>query len=505
VNGDDVTRRRFRPTRLGLTSIAEYVDETFAFAGGRLVLQGHNGAGKSKALELSVPLLFSGETRPRTLDTFGGQSKRLKDVVLWSESPKQTFTQRTGWVWLEFELPADEHSAARHVTLGAGMHAHRDWQDVRTRFFLLDGPRMGIDVRLSHGREVVTFPHVREALGEEPAARITESARDFRSLQDEVLFGFGSEDRYQVMLRLLLALRRPNLSENMQPETIGELLRETLPPLDGALVGRIGALLEELERIGDEQAEAERAAEAVRAVHADYRELAAAISRERAIALRDGGAASARAARRREVALAEQARRSAALAAARKQLEVAEEESSDVSARLRELRESPEARAARDLEHRAELLSRARLQVDSLRRSATAADEAWNAGREQLALVRADAEHARSELERARAQAESDAATAGIQGHAAASRRRGGRPAPSAPRSAHWSPPLASPCVSSARSTVISAPPRRGARRRSSFGMPRPRSVPRERSRAPKPSATPRSPPRHTSPRWIGG
>src|SRR5206468_7324715 len=88
---------RFRPSRLGLTSIAEYVDETFAFAGGRLVLQGHNGAGKSKALELSIPLLFSGDTRPRNLDTFGGSSKRLKDVVLWSESPKQTFTMRTGW------------------------------------------------------------------------------------------------------------------------------------------------------------------------------------------------------------------------------------------------------------------------------------------------------------------------------------------------------------------------------------------------------------------------
>ena len=107
---------RFRPARLGLVSIAEYIDETFHFANGRLVLQGHNGAGKSKALELSIPLLFSGDTRPRNLDTFGGSSKRLKDVVLWSESPKQTFTMRTGWVWLELEHQED--GAQRHVTLG---------------------------------------------------------------------------------------------------------------------------------------------------------------------------------------------------------------------------------------------------------------------------------------------------------------------------------------------------------------------------------------------------
>ena len=36
--------------------------------------------------------------------------------MLWSESPKQTFTMRTGWVWLELE------HEDRHVTLGAGKY-----------------------------------------------------------------------------------------------------------------------------------------------------------------------------------------------------------------------------------------------------------------------------------------------------------------------------------------------------------------------------------------------
>jgi hypothetical protein len=417
--------RRFRPARLGLTSIAEYVDETFSFAGGRLVLQGHNGAGKSKALELSVPLLFSGETRPRTLDTFGGQSKKLKDVVLWSLSSKQTFTQRTGWVWLELALAGDGDAPVRHVTLGAGMHAHRDWQDVRTRFFVLDGPRVGIDVHLSDGRDVVTFPHLRETLGEEPGARIVDGAREFRQLQDELLFGFGDEDRYQVMLRLLLALRRPNLSENMQPETIGELLRETLPPVDAALVGRIGALLEELERIGEEQREAERAAEAVRSVHEDYRELAAAIAHERAGGLRDAAGAQRRADRQRDAAAAEHERRSAALGEARTQRAAAEKEASDVGARLRELRGSPEARAARDLEHRGGLLAAARLQVESLRASAAAAEQAAAVAHEDLERVRANGEQALDALSQATADAEADAVAAGVEGHAAATVQAG--------------------------------------------------------------------------------
>jgi uncharacterized protein (TIGR02680 family) len=409
---------RFRPARLGLVSIAEYIDETFRFANGRLVLQGHNGAGKSKALELSIPLLFSGDTRPRNLDTFGASSKRLKDVVLWSESPKQTFTMRTGWVWLELEC--DEDGAQRHVTLGAGMHAHRDWADVRTRFFVLDGPRIGSDVHLRQDRDPVTFPHLREALGDPPEARIVDGAREFRALQDELLFGFGDEDRYQVMLRLLLALRRPNLSENMQPDTIGELLRETLPPVDGALVGRIGALLEELERIGDEQREAERAAETVRGVHEDYRQLAAAIARERATALH----AATDDARRVERAVRAAGQRAdaaeTALTATRAERDGAIADAEDADARLRELRDSPEARAADALARRAEGLHRARAQARELEAAAAAAaDDTADAHAAREGAESDTATHA-VVAQQAAEDASGDATAAGVAGHAAA-------------------------------------------------------------------------------------
>ena len=409
---------RFRPARLGLVSIAEYIDETFHFANGRLVLQGHNGAGKSKALELSIPLLFSGDTRPRNLDTFGGSSKRLKDVVLWSESPKQTFTMRTGWVWLELEHQED--GAQRHVTLGAGMHAHRDWADVRTRFFVLDGPRIGVDVHLRQDRDPVTFPHLKEVLGEPPAARIVDGAREFRALQDDLLFGFGDEDRYQVMLRLLLALRRPNLSENMQPDTIGELLRETLPPVDGALVGRIGALLEELERIGDEQREAERAAETVRGVHEDYRRLATAIARERATALH-GATDDMRRAGRALRAAGERAHAAqAALTAARAEREGAIADAEEADARLRELRDSPEARAADALARRAEALERARAQANELEAAAVAAaDEAADAHAAR-AGAEADATAHGAAARQAAEDASGAAAAAGVAGHPAA-------------------------------------------------------------------------------------
>ena len=43
---------RFRPTRAGVINVWDYVDEEWAFADGRLALRGHNGSGKTKALDV---------------------------------------------------------------------------------------------------------------------------------------------------------------------------------------------------------------------------------------------------------------------------------------------------------------------------------------------------------------------------------------------------------------------------------------------------------------------
>ncbi|MEK8146115.1 hypothetical protein NKH18_47665 [Streptomyces sp. M10(2022)] len=46
---------RFKPTRAGVIGLWDYTDEEFVFADGRLVLRGHNGSGKTKALEVLFP------------------------------------------------------------------------------------------------------------------------------------------------------------------------------------------------------------------------------------------------------------------------------------------------------------------------------------------------------------------------------------------------------------------------------------------------------------------
>ncbi|MGW5733067.1 MULTISPECIES: hypothetical protein [Streptomyces] len=61
---------RFKPTRAGVIGLWDYIDEEFVFADGRLVLRGHNGSGKTKALEVLFPLVLDGVLDARRLDPF---------------------------------------------------------------------------------------------------------------------------------------------------------------------------------------------------------------------------------------------------------------------------------------------------------------------------------------------------------------------------------------------------------------------------------------------------
>ncbi len=416
---------RYRLARLGLVHIWEYTNDVFEFAGGRLVLRGHNGAGKSKALELAIPFLFDGDTSPHKLDSFGGDAKRMRDNLLWSwkdESGRtQEFTQRTGYCWLELEIDDPDGGApdghGRALTIGAGLSASKERAEVRTRFFVIHGRRIGRDFDLVEGAEPVSFKSLAERLGE--GAELFETAADYRARLNELLFGFETMERYDTMVRLLLALRRPNLSDGMTPERVSELLQTTLPPIDRALVQEIGGLLDEIDEIRGQQAELESARESVAEFERDYTAYAKATVAQRAAALRrthEGGRSAAGRAKRAERALEAGRERNAQLTARREELEG---ELGRADAALSELRRSDAARTVEEIE----------LREDALRRAERAGAQLG----EQLAAATADlerieferGEHAarlervRRALEQAAEDADREARAAGIAEHTA--------------------------------------------------------------------------------------
>jgi Putative exonuclease SbcCD, C subunit len=216
---------RFRPTRAGVINIWDYVDEEWAFADGRLALRGHNGSGKTKALEVLFPFVLDGVADSRRLDPFSGENRTMKSNLLYRGQESEY-----GYVWMEFARPAE--AGPEIVTLIIGMRAHRNTDGVRMSFYVT-GRRLGVDFGLlSADSRPLTERQLRAVL--EPDAW-RKTATEYRDLVDSRLFGLGRE-RYAQLLDLLLALRRPLLAKDLDPVKVSDTLTAGLSPVDEYLV-----------------------------------------------------------------------------------------------------------------------------------------------------------------------------------------------------------------------------------------------------------------------------
>ena len=233
---------RWRPRRAGIINLYEYANEVFDFAGGRLLLRGHNTSGKTKALELLLPFCLDGDINPKKLDPFGSVHKDMK----WNLVGCTGDEKRVGYVWLEFERLDDSPTKAR-ITVGVGMRAHRDVADVPRWYFVVRGRAVGDDLELLRGREPIAKAELVAALGDD--GEVLDSQRDYRARLNDLLFGFSSEQQYQTMLRLMRDLRRPHLSKTLDPDRVAEQLTMGLPEIDDVLMRRLAGGLEQLETL----------------------------------------------------------------------------------------------------------------------------------------------------------------------------------------------------------------------------------------------------------------
>ena len=212
---------RFRPTRAGVVNVWDYVDEEWAFADGRLALRGHNGSGKTKALEVLFPFVLDGIADSRRLDPFSGENRTMKSNLLYRGQESEY-----GYAWMEFSRPGET------VTLIIGMRAHRNTDGVRMSFYVT-GRRLGVDFGvLSADSRPLTERQLKSVL--EPEAW-RKTATEYRDLVDHKLFGLGRE-RYAQLLDLLLALRRPLLAKDLDPGKVSDTLTSGLSPVDDDLV-----------------------------------------------------------------------------------------------------------------------------------------------------------------------------------------------------------------------------------------------------------------------------
>jgi uncharacterized protein (TIGR02680 family) len=272
--------QRWRPRRAGIVNLYEYSDQVFDFAGGRLLLRGHNTSGKTKALELLLPFCLDGDISPTKLDPFASAYKDMK----WNLVGCTDHEQRVGYVWLEFER-LNEDGATQRLTAGIGLRANKSLPNVTRWHFLARDRIVGEDLSLLHGRDPIAKAELAAELGDD--GEVIDNQRDYRTRLNDLLFGFAGEEQYQTMLRLMRDLRRPHLSKTLDPRRVAEQLTVGLPKVDEALMRRLAGGLEQLETLERGLARLRDVRERVQRFHQrTYSAYARAIVRERAETLR---------------------------------------------------------------------------------------------------------------------------------------------------------------------------------------------------------------------------
>ncbi|PSK96257.1 uncharacterized protein (TIGR02680 family) [Murinocardiopsis flavida] len=251
---------RFKPSRAGIVNLWDYDDEEFLFADGRLVLRGHNGSGKTKALEVLFPFILDGQVDARRLDPFSGEERTMKSNLLY-----QGQDTAHGYVWMEFARPLPG-GGAEAVTIGVGLRAQRHDADVSRWYFVADG-RMGVDLGLlNENAQPLTKKMLTGLLGR---GAVTGKAWEYRAAVDARLFGLGAQ-KYDQLVNLLLQLRRPMLAQGLNPEKVSDTLTAGLRPINEELVAQVARDFDNLKAVETSFAGLSKVGAAIEAFRGSY-------------------------------------------------------------------------------------------------------------------------------------------------------------------------------------------------------------------------------------------
>lgn len=254
-------KTRWQPLRSGLINLFLYDNEEFRFTNGRLLLRGNNGTGKSRFLALQLPFLLDGDIKSSRVEPDGDSAKRMEWHLLMDRHP-----YRLGYSWIEFGR-LREDGAPEYCTLGCGMEAGKGSQ--LKRWYFLTPQRVGEDLELIRGSGA---PVPKDGLSAllEGKGTLYQKVSDYRRAVDDRLFHLG-EDRYLALVNLLIQLRKPQLSRDLDEAKLSKALSDSLPPLDSCTISDVAEAFRELERDREQLDSYKRCVAAVRQFDQAYR------------------------------------------------------------------------------------------------------------------------------------------------------------------------------------------------------------------------------------------
>ncbi|WP_281964383.1 TIGR02680 family protein [Serinicoccus marinus] len=264
---------RFRLHRAGILNVWQYDEQVFSFAGGRMLLRGANGAGKSKTLEMLLPFALDGDKARMTA------SAKHHTSLLWLMTDGVDGGNRIGYVWVEFARTAAD-GTEEFFTCGVGIRASSSARQA-TAWHFVTSRRVGVDLALEDAGGPLSAPRLREVLG---AERVFDRAADYKACVGRELFGLDPR-AYDEVLRLLYWLRQPQVGEDIEPARLTGQLGQSLPQLDEQAVRGAADTFDELTAFGEQIDRRAAAATALTGLAEAYHDYAAAVLAHRATAV----------------------------------------------------------------------------------------------------------------------------------------------------------------------------------------------------------------------------
>ena len=220
---------RWRLNRAGIVNVYQYGNEVLNFAGGRLLLRGVNGSGKSTAMNMLLPFLLT--TREGRIDAAGEQSGILKSWMLSGRDDAQP----VGYLWIEFERGGE------FAVCGCGIKANRQSERVSTWWFLTS-KRPGIDLDVVSGGMALSSEALRAVLDGDKVFS-ERHKRDYRRAVEQRLFGGASIDQH---IGLLNKVRSPRVGDRIDVD-LRDYLVDALPRISERALTEAAQPLDDLE------------------------------------------------------------------------------------------------------------------------------------------------------------------------------------------------------------------------------------------------------------------
>ncbi len=253
---------RWQLARAGILNVYQYEDEILEFHGGRLLLRGINGSGKSTAMNMLLPFLLTGRTRG--IDAAGEQSGVLKSWMLTGRDEPQP----VGYLWIEFARDAAGGDGPQHLVIGCGIKANRA-SDTLSTWWFVTRRRPGIDLQLLEHGVPLSAEGLRVALDADPVFTHDRRA-DYRREVAQRLYGGADNEPW---LALLDTVRNPRVGDRIDRD-LPEYLTRALPTLSETALVEAARPLDDLDEHRRNVADLATTDETLRAIGEVYRRYA---------------------------------------------------------------------------------------------------------------------------------------------------------------------------------------------------------------------------------------